>query len=71
MQKVIESRSVEIGHQYRVPIYIASSLNDARGTIIEGDGIEVEQKSVTAVSVSEDVLMVSLKQLPYSPAKCC
>ncbi|WP_350344731.1 aspartate kinase [Proteinivorax tanatarense] len=64
--KVMECRSVEIGHSYQVPIYVASSLNDATGTLIKEWDKKVEKRSITGLSVTDDVLMVTLKNIPYS-----
>ncbi|WP_353892317.1 aspartate kinase [Proteinivorax hydrogeniformans] len=64
--KVMECRSVEIGHRYKVPIYVASSLSDASGTLIKEWDKQVEERSVTGLSVTDDVLMVTLKNIPHS-----
>ncbi|QNO13455.1 aspartate kinase [Alkalicella caledoniensis] len=66
--KVMETRSVEIGHRYGVPIYVASSLEDTVGTYIKEYDEKVEQRSITGLSISDNVLMVTLNQVPYSPA---
>lgn len=68
--KIMETRSVEIGHRYGVPIYVASSLEGETrtGTYIKEYDEKVEQRSITGVSISENVLMITLNLVPYSPA---
>lgn len=61
--KVMEPRSIEIGHRYGVEIYVASSMSEARGTMIK-EVQKMEEKSITGLSVSEKVMMVTLKNYP-------
>jgi aspartate kinase len=61
--KVMEPRSIEIGHRYQVPIYVASSLNDHIGTYIK-EYTKMEEKSITGLSVSEKIMMVAIKNFP-------
>lgn len=62
--KVMEPRSIEIGHRYHVPIYVASSMKDVKGTYIK-EYTKVEEKSITGVSISDKVMMVSIISFPY------
>lgn len=66
--KVMETRSVEIGHRFGVPIYVASSLSDTPGTYIKEYDETMEQRSITGLSISENVLMITLSHVPYSSA---
>ncbi|MFA6801014.1 MAG: aspartate kinase, partial [Acholeplasmataceae bacterium] len=61
--KVMEPRSIEIAHQHHVKIYVASSLTDEKGTYIMEDTM-LEQQSITGLSVSDKVMMVTLRQVP-------
>jgi aspartate kinase len=61
--KVMEPRSIEIGHRYGVEIYVASSTSEVRGTIIK-EYQKMEEKSITGLSVSEKVMMVTIKNYP-------
>jgi aspartate kinase len=61
--KVMEPRSIEIGHRYGVEIYVASSMSDASGTMIK-EVKKMEEKSITGLSVSEKVMMVTIKNYP-------
>lgn len=63
--KVMEPRSIEIGHKYHVPIYVASSINQSVGTYIK-EYTKVEEKSITGLSVSEKVVMVTIINFPYN-----
>ncbi|MDP3058896.1 MAG: aspartate kinase, partial [bacterium] len=66
--KVMETRSVEIGHRFGVPIYVGLSCGEASGTIIKESDRTMEERSITGLSVAENILMVTLKGMPYSPA---
>lgn len=63
--KVMETRSVEIGRQYGVPIYVASAHEEGEGTWIEEENHKMEQRSITGLSVSEHVLMVTVNNLEH------
>lgn len=65
--KVMEPRSIEIGQKYQVPIYVASSASNIRGTIIK-ENKNLEQKMITGLSVSDKVAMVSIKNFPNQPS---
>ena len=65
--KVLETRSVEIGYRYNVPIYVASSHGDKKGTYIKEFDKQMEQKVITGLTISDDILMVTINRIPYSP----
>ncbi len=65
--KVLEARSVEIGYKYNVPIYIGSSEKNERGTCIKEYDNKMERKAITGLSVNDDVLMVTINRLCYTP----
>lgn len=61
--KVMEPRSVEIAKHYGVPIYVASAHENQMGTwIVEGE-TQMEERSITGLSVSENVLMVNIHNI--------
>ena len=64
--KVMETRSVEIGHRYNIPIYVASSELEIAGTYIKEFDDDMELKGITGLTVSEDILMVTVNRVPYS-----
>ncbi|MDR4969050.1 MAG: aspartate kinase, partial [Acholeplasmataceae bacterium] len=61
--KVMEPRSIEIGQKYGVVIYVSSSLTENGGTYIK-EYKKVEEKSITGLSISEKVMMVTIKNFP-------
>ncbi|MCR3905588.1 MAG: aspartate kinase [Tenericutes bacterium] len=61
--KVMEPRSIEIGQRYGVVIYVSSSLTENGGTYIK-EYKKVEEKSITGLSISEKVMMVTIKNFP-------
>jgi aspartate kinase len=63
---VMEPRAVEIGKKYGVPIYVAKSLSDKPGTWID-EGDKMEKKLITGLSVSDNVLMVTVERVPNDP----
>ncbi len=64
---VLETRAVDLAKRYQVPIYLAASHNNKKGTYIKEIGSSMEEKSVTGITVNEDVLMLTLNHVPYSP----
>ncbi len=63
---VMETRAVEIGYKYSVPIYVASSSKDVPGTYIKEYDNSMEQKVITGLSISNDVLMVTVNNLLFT-----
>jgi aspartate kinase len=61
--KVMEPRSIEIGYRFNVNILVASAHTDEPGTWIK-ENVPMEHKSITGISVSENVILVSLHHLP-------
>ena len=61
--KVMEPRSVEIGQKYHVEIYVASAHSDALGTTIKEKDPMIEQQSITGISVSEQIVTVTIHRL--------
>ncbi len=64
--KVMEPRSVDIAQNYGVEIYVASAHEAVPGTYIRKAGDQVEQRSITGLSVLDNIMMVNLKNLPAS-----
>jgi len=62
--KVMEPRSVDIAQHYGVEIYVASAHEDKRGTYIKEVDKALESRSITGLSVAENVMMVTLNNLP-------
>lgn len=64
---VLETRAVDLAKRYNVEIYLAASHEDKIGTYIKESDKKMEEKSVTGVTVNEDVLMISVNHIPYKP----
>lgn len=64
---IMESRAVEIGLKYNVPIYVGLNTGEKNGTHIKESDNTMEQKLVTGVSATDNVLMVTLSNIPYDP----
>lgn len=63
---VMEPRAVEIGKKYGVPIYVAHSQKETKGTWIQ-EVEEMEEQVITGISVSDDILSIALKNLKAEP----
>ena len=61
--KVMESRSIEIAARYNVNLYVASSMNDARGSFIKEYDETMENNPITGMSITDDVLMVTFENI--------
>ena len=61
--KVRESRSVEIAARYDVNLYVASSMNDERGSFIKEYDETMENNPITGMSITDDVLMVTFENI--------
>ncbi|MFZ5352303.1 MAG: aspartate kinase [Bacillota bacterium] len=62
---VMETRAVEIGCKFGVPIYVAISHGDKKGTIIKEFDETMEGKAITGLTVSDNVLMVTVNNVAY------
>ena len=61
--KVMESRSIEIAARYNVNLYVASSMNDERGSFIKEYDETMENNPITGMSISDDVLMITFENI--------
>jgi aspartate kinase len=65
--QILQARSVEIAAVYNVPILVASSFNDAPGTLIHG-GVNMEQfNRVRGIAHDLDVAKVTVRGVPDRP----
>lgn len=62
---VMEPRAVEIGCKYGIEIYVASSHENKIGTYIKEYDETMEGNVITGISVSDDVLMVTVNNVLY------
>lgn len=64
--KVMEPRSIDIAQNFGVTVYVASAHSDVEGTYIKEYRKNMEDKKITGIAVSEKVIMVSMRKIPYS-----
>lgn len=64
---VMHSRAIEFGKKYRVPIHVRSSLTDSTGTMIMAETQGMEAISVEAVTLKQDLAVISLNKVPNTP----
>lgn len=64
--KVMEPRSIDIAQNHGVIVYVAKTLSDEEGTYIMNYKDGLEDKKITGIAVSDKVIMVSMKRIPYS-----
>lgn len=57
---VLETRCVEIAKNYNVPIYLAKTLSETKGTWVMKNTNLLEKKVVTGVALDGDILHVTL-----------
>ena len=57
---VLETRCVEIAKNYNVPIYLAKTLSETKGTWVMENKDLLEKKVVTGVALDKDILHVTL-----------
>lgn len=62
---VMETRAVELGCKYKVPIYVASSSKNIKGTYIKEHDESMEEKVITGLSISDDVLMITVNNILF------
>ena len=66
--KVLQTRSVEIAMQHRVPVRVLSTFDpDAGGTLLCDEEDIVEKKPVTGIAYSRDEAKISLMKIPDHP----
>lgn len=64
--KVMEPRSIDIAQNHGVVVYVAKTLSEEEGTYIMNYKDGLEDKKITGIAVSDKVIMVSMKRIPYS-----
>lgn len=62
---VLETRSVEIANNYKIPLYIGKTLSTQKGTwVISSDNI-LEKKDITGVALDTNILYMLIKYPSY------
>ncbi|HSW64907.1 MAG TPA: aspartate kinase [Dissulfurispiraceae bacterium] len=65
--KVLQTRSVEFGMKYNVPIVVRSSFNDNPGTLVTKEDADMEQVAVSGVAYDKNQAKVTIKSVPDKP----
>ncbi len=63
--KVMEPRSVEIAAKYNVPLTVGLNTGNVAGTQIKEYDKDMEQKSITGLSATDNVLLVTINNIPF------
>lgn len=63
---IMHGRAIELGQKYRIPIYVASSLEDKPGTIIKEVTQMMESPAITGMAIDNNDAMITLDYVPYS-----
>lgn len=66
---VMETRAVEIGKKYNVPIFVGKSLSESGGTYIMNTINALEEKLVTGISITKEIIITRILNIGYSPEK--
>lgn len=65
--KVMQSRSVEVGKKYDIPILVKNSMNNTAGTLITKENKKMEKVLVSGVTLNEDEAKVTILKVPDKP----
>ncbi|MBI4358643.1 MAG: aspartate kinase [Candidatus Omnitrophica bacterium] len=65
--QVMQSRSIEVGKKFNVPIYVRSSLNHSRGTLITKENPKMEEVVVSGVALNLDEAKITIFRVPDRP----
>jgi len=65
--KVLQTRSVEFGMKYRVPIHVRSSFDDSEGSWVVPEEATMEQVAVRAVTYDRSDARISILSVPDQP----
>jgi aspartate kinase len=65
--KVIHNRAVELASVYQLPIYVASSMVDAPGSLIHAEEQLEERNRVRGIAHDTDVAKITVRHVPDRP----
>ncbi|MBI3999482.1 MAG: aspartate kinase [Candidatus Omnitrophica bacterium] len=65
--QVMQSRSIEVGKKFNVPIYVRSSFNHSEGTLITKETPKMEDVVVRGVALNEKEAKVTIFAVPDRP----
>ncbi|MGL5722196.1 MAG: aspartate kinase [Brevinema sp.] len=64
--KVMETRAVEIGKKFGVPIFVGRTLSQTGGTYIVEKEYMLEDKLITGISITREIEITTLAKLNYT-----
>ncbi|MGL5254328.1 MAG: aspartate kinase [Brevinema sp.] len=64
--KVMETRAVEIGKKFGVPIFVGRTLSQVGGTYIVEKEYMLEDKLITGISITREIEITTLAKLNYT-----
>ncbi len=65
--KVLQTRSVELGMRYNMPIHLRSSFNLIEGTRVSKEDSNMERAEISGVAYNRDEAKVTIKGIPDQP----
>jgi aspartate kinase len=65
--KVLQTRSVELGMRYDMPIHLRSSFNLIEGTRVSREDSTMERAEISGVAYNRDEAKVTIKGIPDQP----
>ena len=61
----METRAIEIGYKFNVPIYVVLSSGNVKGTWIKEYGENMGEKIITGLTVSENNLIITINNVLF------
>ncbi|QSX08484.1 aspartate kinase [Alkalibacter rhizosphaerae] len=65
---VMHTRAIELAQKYRIPILVASSMEEKPGTIIKESEQNMESAVITGLAIDNNDVLITLNNVPYSIA---
>ncbi len=65
--KVLQTRSVELGMRYNIPIHLRSSFHLVEGTRVSKEECNMERAEISGVAYNRDEAKVTIKGIPDQP----
>ncbi len=65
--KVLYTRAVEFAMRYHVPITVRSSFNNAAGTLVTEESVDMEKEVIRAVTCDSKVAKITFSGVPDKP----
>jgi len=65
--KVLQTRSVELGMRYNMPIHLRSSFDLVEGTRVSKEECNMERAEISGVAYNRDEAKVTIKGIPDQP----